>query len=233
MVNQNNRKIHLVEDAGDHYVAGIHIVHIPEALVLPAHHALVRLQRAAQGGARGPQPASAGRFAAAAQVRVDERRQQRAGAARGRQGKGLACASLQGGTAVCAVSERVSATTWWPRWRSSRICEQGSGSRGGGLGRGSGVAAVPRCWHRWRWPQAMAQHQQQGGPSHAAGSSPTCSSSIFRPPVTLWCGIQKATFRGRMGASCMGAPGLGSRLACACCSHESPQSHRRQPGAQV
>ena len=32
------------------------------------------------------------------------------------------CTSLQGGTAVFAVSERVSATMWCPRTFSSRIC---------------------------------------------------------------------------------------------------------------
>jgi hypothetical protein len=37
-------------------------------------------------------------------------------------GPGLACTSLQGGTAVSASSDLVSATTSWPRCLSSRIC---------------------------------------------------------------------------------------------------------------
>ena len=34
---------HLVEDACDHHIARVHVVHISEALVLAAHHPLVRL----------------------------------------------------------------------------------------------------------------------------------------------------------------------------------------------
>lgn len=77
------------------------------------------------------------------------------------------------------------------------------------------------------------QHTDTAGTAIASSvRPPTCSSSILRPPVTLWCGMQNATLSGRMGDSRTGAPGFGSMLVCACCTHESPQSHSRQPGAQ-
>jgi hypothetical protein len=84
-------------------------------------------------------------------------------------GAGLACTSLQGGTAVSASSDLVSATTSWPRCRSSRICgrnkerqmqQQSQSSLDYGLYKViRGCAGQrPRVTGRGRCPHLLEQH---------------------------------------------------------------------------